>query len=123
MAFAENSVISSASWPLVIIVVVVLWILALLEIKNRRDDASFTNTVLRSMTVAVSVAAVTTIVLVSAVLPPPWDEAARFGPVSTTTCEDPVQSYVFSFGLEYAMCNCDSTCKNHEGIEDRVKKH
>lgn len=111
MGFAENSVILSTSWPLVIVVVVTLWSLALLEIRNRRGDVSFTNRVLASMTVAVSVAAVTTIVLVSAVLPPPWNEAARFDTVSTATCEDLVQSYVFSFGLEHAVCSCSSTCE------------
>lgn len=120
MDFTENSVVLSASWPLVIIMVVTLWSLALLEIRNRQGNTSFPNTVPRSMAVAVSVAAMTTIVLVSAVLPPPWDGAARFDPVSTTTCEDPIQSYVFSFGLEYAVCSCDSTCKNHEHeIKDR----
>ncbi len=116
MGFTENSVVSSASWPLVTVMVVALWILALLEIKNRRGDVSFTNMVRTSMTVAVSVAAVTTIMLVSVVLPPPWDKAAQFGTTSTTTtCEDPIQSYVFSFGLEYAVCSCDSTCENNEG--------
>ncbi len=104
MGFTENSVISSTSWPLAIIVVVTLWSLALLEIRSQRNDASFTHTVRTSMTVAVSVAAVTTIVLVSAVLPPPWEVAARFDTVSRETCADPVQSYVFSFGLEYAVC-------------------
>lgn len=112
MGVLEVSIIAYALWLLVTVMVVFLWIAALSEIKSPRSGLLFTNAMLTSMAVAISIVAVSAIVFVTVVSFPSWKETTPVNAASI--CVDQAKSYVFSFGLEYAVY----TCTKCEGGED-----
>ncbi len=114
MSILEIPIITYALWPLAIIVVMVLWVVALLEIKSQRSSPLFTNAVLASMVAAISVVAISAVVSVTAAFPPSWEKTTPVDATATVTCPDLAESYVFSFGFEYAVCRC-SACEREEG--------
>ena len=102
-----GSVLAYAWWPLLNVVVIVLWAAAALDILRHRRQGTFTDTVLWSMATIVSVVAVVAISGIYAVCAGQWSEdMARRSIDWVEASKQPVQgsshAYVFSFGLENA---------------------
>jgi hypothetical protein len=88
----------------VILSAVLLWVVALSDIKSRVRKGAFTITQLSLMAVAVSVAAAGTLVSANAVVRPTETEASpetfASAPRVKTGCEGPTYTFTYSFGLE-----------------------
>jgi hypothetical protein len=98
----------AVSWLLVVFVVIALWFAAISDIMNRSRERFFNKLQLMIMAAAVSAAAVLSVGTAGAVLVQAQSGAslAAFDKglvrVGYTRCQDPSNSFVFSFGLERA---------------------
>lgn len=97
-------------WFSIVFAVVVLWFVALSEInKNRARKGAFTATQLSLMAVAVSVAAVGSLVSANAVVRQGWISAAPIAVAAApakTECENPSFTYSFGLGEANTPQNC-----------------
>jgi hypothetical protein len=102
-----TSVLTYASWPLLTLTIVVLWVAASLDILRHKGRGTFTGSGLLGMAAVVSVVAVIAVSGIFAVFAGQWSEAvsraSSKGPqVSKPVGEAPRRAYIFSFGLENA---------------------
>ncbi len=104
-------------WFSIVFAVVVLWFVALSDIKSRARKGAFTAIQLSFMAVAVSVAAAGTLVTANAVVRHGWIEAvpkAVAAPPAKTECENP--SFTYSFGLDGANAPQNCAAKTAERL-------
>lgn len=117
MKFLVSPILSYAAWLLTIVTVIVLWIVAMLDIRSHVSKEVFTPTQLTSMAVAISIMAVVTVATVNVAFPAgSWFGIALSDAYSESLarpeCKGTVGTYVFSFGLEqpsYASAECPAS--------------
>jgi predicted PurR-regulated permease PerM len=102
-----RSVLAYASWPLLTLAILALWIAAALDILRHKSRGTLTSRGLLGMAVIVSVVAVIAASGIFAVFAGQWSEAmsrmsSEGSQASKPAVEDPRRAYIFSFGLENA---------------------
>lgn len=108
-------------WFSIVFSVVMLWFVALSDIRSHARKGAFTTAELASMAVAVSVVAVGAIFTANAVVRHGWIEAAPKAIAGAPTeCEGFSYSFTYSFGLERpANVAQDCAAKPAEGSPPR----
>lgn len=117
MKFLASPILSYAVWLLAIVTVIVLWIVAMLDIRSHVSKKLFTPTQLTSMAVAISIMAVVTVATVNVAFPAAsWPgialSEAYSGSLARPECKGTAGTFVFSFGLEqpsYAYAECPAS--------------
>jgi hypothetical protein len=104
MGFLNSPILLSAGWVLAIVAVLVLWVMAMLDIKRHLSKKIFTVAQLASMAAAVSIMAAIAVATVDAAFPASWTSIGANEPYGRSLahpeCEGIRGTFVFSFGLE-----------------------
>ncbi len=117
METLASPILSYAVWFLAIATVIVLWIVAMLDIKSHVSKEGFTPMQLTSMAAAISVMAVVTVATVNEAFPAAsWTGIALSEAYSESLarpeCKGTTGTFIFSFGLEqpsYASSECPAS--------------
>jgi len=111
----------SAGWGLIMLTVIILWILAMLDIKSHVSKKIFSVAQLASIAAAISVMAIVTLATANAAFPASWAEIASSEPyngsLARPECKGIRGTFVFSFGFEqpsyasplYASSECPAS--------------